>query len=191
MNAGVGGSSRASALMAAVGVGAGNLGGGRDVYQWLELARSLGRDADAWLARLADPGSEDRIDVWLPMEHVPGFDPNGERCATPVLQTLDKLAGIYPGGMLEWLGSQRQALEAATGYPLAMSGVAGAALADLGLAPAQGEMMYMLLRLPGAAAHALEQEEYGWRQYPFFGPALEPLSARQYRERMNNLGEEE
>jgi len=33
-------------------------------------------------------------------------------------------------------------------------------------------MLFLLLRLPGAAAHALEQKEHGWRKYPFFGDGL-------------------
>src|SRR5690606_40818314 len=44
MNAGVGGSTRASALMAALAVGAGNLGGGREVYLCVALWQSLGSD---------------------------------------------------------------------------------------------------------------------------------------------------
>ena len=57
--------------------------------------------------------------------------------------------------------------------PLAMTGVAAAAMIDLGFDVDQGEMLYLLLRLPGAAAHALEQREYGWRHYPFFADGLE------------------
>ena len=49
-----------------------------------------------------------------------------------------------------------------------MNGVAAAALRDLGFAPAQGEMLFLLLRLPGAAVHALEQKEYGHKNFPFF-----------------------
>jgi citrate synthase len=59
-------------------------------------------------------------------------------------------------------------LEAAAGRPLAMSGVAAAAFCDLGLPPEQGEMLYLLLRLPGAAAHALEQKRHDYRTFPFF-----------------------
>ena len=33
-------------------------------------------------------------------------------------------------------------------------------------------MFYLLLRLPGAAAHALEQHERGWRNLPFYGDGL-------------------
>ncbi len=177
--------------MAATAVGAGNLGGAREVYQWLQMVGTLGRDAQAWLDWIAEPVAEQRIDVWLPLEHVPGFDPNGASCPRPVLQTLEALVDIAPGGTLEWLRDQRPALEAAVGYPLAFSGVASAALHDLGCTPPQGEMLYLLLRLPGAAAHALEQEEYGWRQYPFFRSSLESLSSADYRAWLNSLEEGE
>jgi citrate synthase len=33
-------------------------------------------------------------------------------------------------------------------------------------------MLYLLLRLPGAAAHALEQHERGWRTLPFYNDGL-------------------
>jgi citrate synthase len=66
------------------------------------------------------------------------------------------------------LQDNRQQLEEAAGCPLAFSGVAAAALFDLGFAPEQAEMLYLLLRLPGAAVHSLEQEKLGWRKYPFF-----------------------
>ncbi len=56
-----------------------------------------------------------------------------------------------------------------------MSGVIAAAFIDLELSPDQAEMMYLFLRLPGAAAHALEQKELGWKKYPFFGPAVKLL----------------
>jgi citrate synthase len=39
---------------------------------------------------------------------------------------------------------------------------------DLGFTPDQGEMLHLLLRLPGAAAHALEQREQGHKDFPFF-----------------------
>jgi citrate synthase len=54
-----------------------------------------------------------------------------------------------------------------------MSGVAAAALHDLGLSPAQGEMMHLLLRLPGSAVHALEQKDFGHKNFPFFRIELE------------------
>jgi citrate synthase len=60
-----------------------------------------------------------------------------------------------------------------------MAGVAAAALADLGLSPEQGELLWLLLRLPGAGAHALEQR-LAFKRFPFFEheieePAHDPL----------------
>ena len=43
-----------------------------------------------------------------------------------------------------------------------------AAFTDLCFSSDQGEFLYLFLRLPGAAAHALEQKYSGWRAYPFF-----------------------
>lgn len=172
MNAGVCGSSSASALMAALAVGAGQLGGAREVRLAMEGWKACGEDLAAWREYLLKPPTNEQIDVWPEMEHPAGFDPNGASCATPVRQTLDHLTAQSPGHALKWLQEQRSNLEREMDMPLAMTGVVAAALVDLGLDATQGEMLYLLLRLPGAAVHALEQGEYGWRRYPFFNDGL-------------------
>ncbi|HCO60914.1 MAG TPA: citryl-CoA lyase, partial [Porticoccaceae bacterium] len=75
MNAGVGGSTRASALMAAIAVGAGNLGGSREVYTALQYWQRCGTDLEAWRDIIRNPPKEERADVWPEFEHTPGFDP--------------------------------------------------------------------------------------------------------------------
>ena len=168
MSGGAGGSTSASCLMAALAVGAGQLGGAHEVYRILEYWHQCGCDLNAWQEILLHPPQEERIDIWLPMEHPPGFDPHGSSCPTPIRRTLDYLAEISPGNHLSWLQAQRYALERSVDMPLAMSGVAAAAYIDLDLSPQQAEMLHLLLRLPGAAVHALEQQKYGWRRFPFF-----------------------
>jgi citrate synthase len=106
------------------------------------------------------------------MEHPAGFDPHGASCPAPVRETLALLGSLSPGVHLAWLDQQRVFLEEIADCPLAMTGVAAAALVDLGLTPIQGEMLFLLLRLPGAAVHALEQQENGWRRFPFFREAV-------------------
>ncbi len=107
------------------------------------------------------------MDIWPQAEHPAGFDPYGVSTPTPVLQTLDKLAGTGPFPHLAWLAANRARLEDALGLPLAMVGVAAAALVDLGFSAKEGEMLFLMLRLPGAAAHALEQSETGFKRFPF------------------------
>ena len=34
-------------------------------------------------------------------------------------------------------------------------------------------MLYLMLRLPGAAVHALEQRKMGWKKFPFYSSAIE------------------
>ena len=187
MNAGVGGSTRASALIAAIAVGAGNYSGGREVFQMVRWWQKLATSRDAWSQEIARPVGEDRTDIWSEMEHVPGFDPNGDACPRPVRQTLALAATIVPDGRLAWLQEQRAWLESQAGYPLAMVGVMATALADLEFDEAQAEILYMLLRLPGAAAHALEQEKTGWSQYPLFGSSLNPMSESDYHSLLGRL----
>ena len=83
-------------------------------------------------------------------------------------QVLEALAALLPDSPASWLLAHREELEAQAGLPLAMTGVAAAALTALGFTPPQGEMLALLLRLPGAAAHALEQADIGFRHFPFF-----------------------
>jgi citrate synthase len=172
MSAGVGGSTYASCLMAALAVGAGQLGGAHEVALAMAEWRVCGPNLAAWRERLGQPRREERADIWPPIEHPPGFDPHGASCTTPVKQTLAYLAGCYPEKALGWLRQHRSDLESVANCPLAMSGVAAATMIDLGFDAKQGEILYLLLRLPGAAVHALEQEGYGWRRYPFFAQGL-------------------
>ncbi len=166
MCGGVCGSTAASSLMAALAVGAGQLSGGREVFVAMEAWTVCGTDLEAWRGWLSTPTAATGS-IWPKPEHPPGFDPHGVSTATPVRQTLSRLAGYGMGQYLRWLEQNVTALEAMAGYPLALSGVAAAAYADLGFSPEQGEMLHLLLRLPGAAAHALEQRPLGYKKFPF------------------------
>lgn len=173
MCGGVGGSTAASCLMAALAVGAGTSGGAREVRLAMEDWLARGTDLALWQAGLAASPAENPADVWPAPGHPPGFDPHGVRCTKPVVQTLAHLASLDCGPSLSWLQAHRPLLESAAGLPLAMSGVVAAALLDLGFTLAQGEMLHLLLRLPGAAVHALEQMDYGHKKFPFFRIELE------------------
>lgn len=172
MCGGVCGSTAASTLMAALAVGAGQLSGGREVYLAMQGWAECGVDMDAWRSRLTNPAEESGT-IWPTPEHPPGFDPHGVSTATHVQQTLTYLASLSDGASLAWLQHNLSDLEAVAGRPLALSGVAAAALTDLGFTPDQGEMLHLLLRLPGAAAHALEQKPLGYKQFPFGTVQLE------------------
>ena len=173
MCGGVGGSTSASCLMAALAVGAGASGGAREVRLAMEDWLVCGTDLALWQNGLAVKPVADPADLWPAPGHPPGFDPYGVRCTGPVLQTLAHLAALDCAPSLAWLQANRSALEFAADQPLAMNGVAAAALHDLGFSPAQGEMLHLLLRLPGAAVHALEQKDYGYKNFPFFRIELE------------------
>ena len=174
MNGGVAGTNHSSALMAALAVGGGQYGGSQELSICMKLWQECRFDFQRWSERLFNPDDDERADIWLPMEHAPGFDPNGDVTPTPILQSLELLVALAPAnGALAWLNANREALELHVGYPLAMSGLAAAAMVDLGLDEDQGSMMFLFLRLPGAAVHALEQKKMGWKKFPFYGPAIE------------------
>ena len=177
MSAGAGGSTFASSLIAAISVGAGNLGGAHEVSIALTCWKKFGLNLPLWKSGLTDLLSKSqnngqRADVWLPMEHAPGFDPNAINCGKTVIHTLDHLVNLSPHKHLSWLRDNRAEMESIANHPLAMSGVAAAAFSDLGFEPNQAEILFMLLRLPGAAVHALEQHETGWQKFPFFNDGL-------------------
>ncbi|MFT6029328.1 MAG: citrate synthase [Oleiphilaceae bacterium] len=175
MNGGVGGSTHAASLMAALAVGAGQYGGSHEVFLVVQLWSKCGFDIDKWKLKLSNPNEDPRADIWHPIEHGPGFDPNGINCPSTTLNILNILESVMPGGALTWLKENRTLLEQYLGYPLAISGIAAAAFYDLELNEDQASMLYLTFRLPGAAAHALEQSSVPWNKFPFFGDAIELL----------------
>ena len=167
MCGGVAGSTAAATLSAALAVGAGANGGAREVLLAMQAWETCGSDLERWRLHLG-AGPDQAASIWPAADHAAGFDAHGVSCATIVRQSLEALRGTQTDGALAWLAAQRGALEALAGRPLAMTGVAAAALHQLGFSALQGEMLFLLLRLPGAAAHALEQGQSGFRSFPFY-----------------------
>lgn len=174
MNGGVGGSTNVSCLMAALAVGAGQLGGSREIVIAMDSWLSCGRELALWTEYLKKiKVAKENTEVWEEMDYPAGFDPYGESCSQPVIATLSYLSELYPNNNLAWLEDNRPALEKITDMPLSLAGVVSAAFSDLHLSSEQAEMLYLILRLPGAAVHAMEQKRYGWRRYPFYAEGLE------------------
>ena len=168
MCGGVGGSTAAASLIAALGVGAGRNRGAREVYDAMHAWQHCDTAIEAWTEYCTQNKSANSVDIWPEREHPAGFDPHGVSTATSVRELLASLSGIGTTPRLCWLQSRCGELEAIAGLPLDTSGVAAAAFTDLGFTPEEGEMLYLLLRLPGAAAHAMEQSRYGYKQFPFY-----------------------
>ncbi len=184
MNGGVGGSVHASSLIAALAVGAGQCGGAQEVSVLVDQWAKVGLNKAAWLAFFQAPNEDYSEDIWGPFEHAPGFDPNGVGCATPVQQTLNLLAELSPGMGVSWLQKQQQEFQKTVGAPLSFSAVAAAAFYDLALDSRQSTMLFLMLRLPGAAVHALEWEVNGWKKFPAYGSGIrlsnDPASKTQW-----------
>lgn len=172
MCGGVGGSTAAASLIAALSVGAGRYGGARDVFDAMTVWNMCGDDFASWPVH-AISCKTDSADIWPEAQHLPGCDPHGRSMPAVVTQSIQSLARAGKTPRLTWLADHWPRLLEQTRLPLAISGVAAAALADLGFTPDEGEMLYLLLRLPGAAAHALEQKGYGYRRFPFYALELE------------------
>lgn len=175
MCAGVGGSPAASALIAALAVGAGRNGGAREVHDAMTMWRRCGPDLAAWQGYLA-ASAADPVEIFPERAHVPGFDPHGAGTPLPVRQLAATLARLDAGPNTRWLHANLDQAAAVVGLPLAVVGVAACLLHDLGFSPDEGEMLTLLLRLPGAAAHALEQQTFGFKQFPFYRLELDPAA---------------
>lgn len=174
MCGGVCGSTAASSLIAALGVGAGQHTGAREVWLAMQGWLAAGSDVERWRGWRASLDAPDAVaSTWPRCAGSPGFDPHGVSTPTIVRQLLAHLADRSPGEVLPWLRAQRTALETVAGGPLTIAGVAAAAFCDLGFDAQQGEMLFLLLRLPGAAAHALEQAGYGHKRFPFYAIEIE------------------
>ena len=178
MCAGVGGSPAAAALTAALAVGAGGAGGAREVFLAMQAWAACGRAVDAWQSRWSQQAraGDEPLGIWPAAEHPAGFDALGVSTSTPVKQVLARLAMLDADSRCAWLQASLLAMEQAAGHPLSLLGVAAAAFTDLGMLPEEGEMLFLLLRLPGAAAHALEQRASGHKRVPFYELELEPAA---------------
>ncbi len=176
MCGGVGGSTAAAALIAALSVGAGRRGGARDVHDAVAMWRDCGPDIAAWQRHTVQAG-DTPVDVFPETTCLPGFDPHGASVPRSVRQVLAALDALSAGPATRWLHKHLFDVCGQAGVPLAMAGVAACVLHDLGFTPEEAEMLYLLLRLPGAAAHALEQKAGGFKQFPFYSLELEKEEA--------------
>ncbi|UGQ48688.1 citrate synthase family protein [Massilia endophytica] len=168
----VGGSTAAASLIAALSVGAGRVGGAREVHDAMTMWQQCGADLAAWRI-WSVPAPDATIEVWPARGHVPGFDPHGVSTPLAVRQLLAAALHKGAGERTVWLLANLDAAQETIGLPLAIGGAAAAILSDLGFTPQEGEMLYLLLRLPGAAAHALEQSAGGFKQFPFYSVELQ------------------
>lgn len=175
MCAGVGGSPAAAALTAALAVGAGGAGGARELFLAMQGFAACGKQLSAWQSYFVEQAQKpnDAASIWPAPEHPAGFDALGVTTPTPVKQVLERLAALDAASSCAWLRENLAAIEQAAGHPLSMVGVAAAAFSDLGMLPEEGEMLFLLLRLPGAAAHSLEQRDSGHKRFPFYQIELE------------------
>lgn len=173
MNGGVGGSTAAGCLMAALAVGAGQYGGAHEVFHALNIWQFAGQDINRCQQAMTQLLTNKEVDIWQPMEHVAGFDPHSVSCPTIILQSLEYLVGLMPNGYLAWLLNNRLELEQIAKGTLAMTGVFAAACLDLDFNAEQAEMLFLQLRLSGAAVHALEQQQLGWKKFPYVSQLID------------------
>jgi citrate synthase len=174
MNAAVGGAPAASSLIASLAIGAGQTGGTRETYFLSQCFQQLGTDQQLWLEQLIEPNKNRlREDIWDEFEHSPGFRPHGVKCPKTLLQLLTALNNCGDFSSIKWLSEQRETLEREIKAPMGHTFICAAVFSDLGLSPEQAEICALLLSLPGAAVHALEAKQQGWRKFPFFGQSVE------------------
>ncbi len=141
-------------------MGSGADGGGDELKRAMRAWGAAGDGFSQLAEQFARHADEDG--TW------PGFNPKSRDTGEPVLQCLGSLAASPLAHRLKHLKGSVAALSEAAQCGLSLTGAAAAAFADAGLSPLQGEALYLLFRLPGALAHALEQMERKHKQFPFF-----------------------
>lgn len=182
MNAGVGGSTSASFLIASLSVGAGQNGGAREVYTLVSWFIEHQLDLIAWKKQLHSPNSNfakqssEREDIWDPYNHTPGFEQHGVRTPQKYVDILELLARESVQGdesAVAWLLKNKTELETHCEAPIGLPLIVASVLFDLGFSAEKAELLFLVAILPGAAVHALEAKQQGWRQFPFFGSSIE------------------
>ncbi len=179
MNGGVGGSTAAASLMSALAVGAGQHLGGREIFTIVLGWEECGCNMSLWTQWLRNDPSDNT--VWPKNDSIPGFDPITKQCAPPVKQLLEQLSNKHNLATINWLIQHQAQLEQHVGYALSLVGVFGTLFHALDFDAEEAEMLYLLLRLPGAAVHSLEQKRLGWKTYPFWPDGIiyrEPTSEK-------------
>lgn len=165
MCAGTGGSTNASALMSALAVGAGQKGGAREVFYLHKVWNSFNADIEQ-LISLVQP-SKGPATIWPEFDELIGFDASA--VSSPLLlKALTHFAKYTELPHTFWLNFNIEHLEEKLNAKANMQLLFSAISCDLGFNAEQAEMLYLMLRLPGAAAHALEQKELGPKHFPFF-----------------------
>jgi citrate synthase len=174
MNAAVGGAPAASALISALAIGAGQTGGCREIFMLTHWFDKLGLDIEQWIIQLNNANSErTREDIWNEFKHPPGFKRHGVAFPESLQLLLSELAAQDDYPVLKWLQVSRIYFEGELNLVMNHTFIAAAVFHQLGFKPAQAEMCALLMILPGAAVHALEAKEQGWRKFPFFGQSVE------------------
>jgi len=173
MNAGVGGSTAASTLMATLAVGAGQYGGAREIYLLLKRWGNCGCSLSEWEREIRNPANPNLPDSWPKLKHPIGFDPYCQSAPTYFNDIFEKFLTSSDYSSLSWLYKNKMELEKIANCSISLTNIIAAAFHDLGFSCDQSEMLYLILRLPGAAAHGLEQKDFGCYYYPFYADGLE------------------
>lgn len=171
MTAAAAGATQAASLISAIAAGAGVCGGSREIFYLDQAWRECGINAQAWVDYLPNFNWAQPGETFAKVEHILGFMPYEgvhNSWATEALEQLLKLPDAGSFMHLHFLQQQLPTFQTAFNRTISVSLIASAALRDLGCNAEQAEMLYLLLRLPGAAAHAYEQRVQGITEFPFW-----------------------
>lgn len=164
MNAGVGGSSPAAALMASLAVSSGNLSGINELKSLIESWQQADEKIESWIWL---ENKKTQAEILPDFEHIPGFEIKSKVTPLPVLQSLKVLSSVKNTTKIQYLYDHHLALTQYHQKGLTMISVAACVYLDLGLSIEQAQYHYLQAKLVGAAHHAIEQKSLGWKNFPF------------------------
>jgi len=177
MCGGVGGSTPAASLMASLAVSAGQFNGAKEVSLIIQGWSKGFLELVAWKNYLKSlTEKKDEGDIWLKLDHIVGFDSYIQTMGKPTLRLLESSYYISKNcksisdlkcSAIKFLKENASELEKEIKNGIAMTSVIAAILFDIGFNAKESEFIYLILRLPGAAVHAIEQENFGYKNFPF------------------------
>lgn len=177
MNAGVGSAPPSAVLISAISGSSGQYGGSREVrliMRWLIAATT---SDELFNANCINHIVAEENSIWPNLEHTPGFTKFESKTSTFVIDCLNFFEQLDNFDHVNWLANNYQRIGSQLNNGLSINALIAALCCDLGLNEEQAEYLFLTLRLPAAAAFAMEQRTLGWKHFPFFADTVEYTSS--------------
>lgn len=171
MSSAIGQAPVAAQLISAISVNAGAFYGSQDMFRaqlcWEATPAVAELTLQNWFQAFSLNNSDLDAVLWGEVSHTPGFNPTSSS-SVPVISVLEQCIKIYDMPRSTWLFNNLAEIENKLKAALSFSGLCAVIFHEIGLSKEASQALFLILSLPGAAAHAIEQKELGFKSFPFF-----------------------